>query len=245
MSFVHLHVHTQYSLLDGAIRLKDLFETARAYMMSAAAITDHGNMFGALEFYDLAKKYEIRPIIGCEAYVAPRSRHDRGWKFPGSPPAFPVTAAPRPSAADAESGGTAGRMARPARLPTPYPSAAGARDRGAAQGALPHPLSGADSARPLAGEANGDEDRSFHLTLLARNLKGYQNLTKLVSLGYTEGFYYKPRIDREILERFSEGLIGLSGCLKGEIPSLLIRNQFESAKRTAREYSQIFEPGNF
>ncbi|SPF31247.1 DNA polymerase III subunit alpha [Syntrophobacter sp. SbD1] len=177
MAFVHLHVHTQYSLLDGAIRLKDLFETAKAYGMPAVAITDHGNMFGALEFYELSKKYGTKPIIGCEAYVAPRSRHDRGGK--------------------------------------------------------------------AEGDANGDEDRSFHLTLLARNRTGYQNLIKLVSLGYTEGFYYKPRMDREILARHSEGLICLSGCLKGEISQLLIRNQIESAKKTAQDYAQIFEPGNF
>ena len=177
MSFVHLHVHTQYSLLDGAIRLKDLFETACAYRMPATTITDHGNMFGALEFYEQAKKYKIKPIIGCEAYIAPKSRHDRGLK--------------------------------------------------------------------TEGETNGDEDRSFHLTLLARNRTGYQNLLKLVSLGYIEGFYYKPRMDKEILKKHSEGLIALSGCLKGEISSLLIRNQPESAKRTALEYAQIFEPGNF
>jgi DNA polymerase-3 subunit alpha len=177
MPFVHLHVHTQYSLLDGAIRLKDLFETARAFGMPAATITDHGNMFGALEFYDMAKKYAIKPIIGCEAYVAPKSRHDRGWK--------------------------------------------------------------AD------GEGNGDEDRSFHLTLLARNRIGYQNLMKLVSLGYKEGFYYKPRMDKEILERHNEGLICLSGCLKGEIASHLLRNQPESARKAALEYARIFEPGNF
>jgi DNA polymerase-3 subunit alpha len=194
-SFVHLHVHTQYSLLDGAIRLKDLIEAARAFGMPAAGITDHGNMFGALEFYELAKKYGIRPVIGCEAYIAPRGRHDRGAKAPGAP-AF----GPGP---ESQTGGT-GWM-----------------------------------------DANGEEDRNFHLTLLARNLTGYQNLMKLVSLGYTEGFYYKPRMDREILTRHSEGLICLSGCLKGEISSLLTRNQYESAKRTVREYAQIFEPGNF
>jgi DNA polymerase-3 subunit alpha len=234
MPFVHLHVHTQYSLLDGAIRLKDLFETARAYMMPAAAITDHGNMFGALEFYELAKKYEIRPIIGCEAYIAPRSRHERGGKFPGSWPG-----------AGPGGGGTAGQIVRPAQFPTPDLSAAGAQDRGPQQGQAPYPLSEAEPARPLPGAANGDEDRNFHITLLARNLTGYQNLMKLVSLGYTEGFYYKPRIDRELLMRCSAGLICLSGCLKGEISSLLIRNQVENARRTAREYAQIFEPGNF
>ena len=189
MDFVHLHVHTQYSLLDGAIRLKDLLETARSYKMPAVAMTDHGNMYGALEFYELAKKYEMKPIIGCEAYIAPRSRHDRGR-----------TAA---TAAQAQTS-TAG----PADTP-------------------------------------GGEDRSYHLTLLARNLAGYQNLMKLVSLGFTEGFYYKPRIDKEILRGHSEGLIALSGCMKGEVSSLLIRNQFEAAKKMALEYAQIFEPGNF
>lgn len=176
--FVHLHVHTQYSLLDGAIRLKDLFETARSFDMPAVTITDHGNMFGALEFYDMAKKYGIKAIIGCEAYVAPRSRHDRGGK--------------------------------------------------------------------LEGDGNGeDNDRSHHLVLLARDLTGYQNLMKLVSLGYIEGFYYKPRIDREILRQHSEGLIGLSACLKGEIPSYILKNQEDVARRTAREYAEIFGPDNF
>ena len=186
MDFVHLHVHTQYSLLDGAIRLKDLFETAKAFNMPAAAITDHGNMYGALEFYELSKKYDMKPIIGCEAYVAPRSRLDRG---------------------------------RNSHAP--------------------------DRAQGQAAEAPGDEDRSYHLTLLAQNLAGYQNLMKLVSLGFTEGFYYKPRMDKEILRRHSEGLIALSGCLKGEVAQLLIRNQAEAAKNMALEYAQIFEPGNF
>jgi DNA polymerase-3 subunit alpha len=233
MPFVHLHVHTQYSLLDGAIRLKDLFETARTYTMSAAAITDHGNMFGALEFYELAKKYGIRPIIGCEAYVAPRSRHDRGGRLPGSASGH---------GAGSGNGGASGMAARADSL---FGPSAGAVDQGLAQGPSPLPRSSAEVVRSLPGEANGDEDRSFHLTLLARNLTGYKNLMQLVSLGFSEGFYYKPRIDRELLARFSEGLICLSGCLKGEIPSLLIRNQFENAKRTALEYARIFEPGDF
>ncbi|MDR3554321.1 MAG: DNA polymerase III subunit alpha [Syntrophobacteraceae bacterium] len=190
MDFVHLHVHTQYSLLDGAIRLKDLFETAKAYQMPAATITDHGNMYGALEFYELSKKYDIKPIVGCEAYIAPRSRHDRG----------------RSAALERAQGQTS-------------------------------------TAGPT--ETGGDEDRSFHLTLLAQNQTGYRNLMKLVSLGFLEGFYYKPRIDKEILRLHSEGLIGLSGCLKGEVPSMLIRNQYESAKKLALEYARIFEPGNF
>ncbi|MEN6441480.1 MAG: DNA polymerase III subunit alpha [Syntrophobacter sp.] len=175
--FVHLHVHTQYSLLDGAIRLKDLFETARGYNMPAVTITDHGNMFGALEFYDMAKKYGIKAIIGCETYVAPRSRHDRGGK--------------------------------------------------------------------LENDGSGDDDRTHHLVLLARDLTGYQNLMKLVSLGYLEGFYYKPRIDREILRQHSEGLIGLSACLKGEIPSHILKNHEDAARGTALEYAEIFGPGNF
>lgn len=175
--FVHLHVHTQYSLLDGAIRLKDLFEAARGFNMPAVAITDHGNMFGALEFYESAKKAGLKPIVGCEAYVAPKSRHDRAWK--GN------------------------------------------------------------------GEGSGDDDRSYHLVLLAQNLTGYRNLMKLVSLGYLEGFYYKPRMDKEILRRHSEGLVCLSGCLKGEIVTLLLRNQQEAARRTALEYAEIFGPGNF
>lgn len=175
--FVHLHVHTQYSLLDGAIRLKDLFETAKSFNMPAVAITDHGNMFGALEFYDLSKKYGVKPIIGCEAYVAPRSRHDRSLK--------------------------------------------------------------------AEGENNGDEDRNYHLTLLAKDLTGYQNLMKLISIGYLEGFYYKPRLDREVLRRHSEGLIALSGCLKGEVASAILRNREEEARKTAAEYAEIFGPGNF
>ncbi len=179
-SFVHLHVHTQYSLLDGAIRLNDLFEAARSYNMPAVAITDHGNMFGALEFYILAKKHGVKAIIGCEAYVAPRSRHDRGLK-----------------AADMEGNGSA------------------------------------------------DEDRSYHLVLLAKDITGYRNLMKLVSLGYLEGFYYKPRIDREILKQHCEGIIALSGCLKGEVASHLLRKQEEAARRIAVEYAEIFGPGNF
>ena len=176
-SFVHLHVHTQYSLLDGAIRLKDLFEAARGFNMPSVAITDHGNMFGALEFYKMASKFGIKPIIGCEAYVAPRSRQDRGLK--------------------------------------------------------------------AEGEGNGDEDRSYHLVLLARDRTGYQNLMKLVSLGFMEGFYYKPRMDKEILRQYSEGLICLSGCLKGEIAVQLQRNQPAAARKAALDYAEIFGQDNF
>lgn len=177
-SFIHLHVHTQYSLLDGAIRLKDLLETAKNFGMSSIAMTDHGNMFGALEFYEMSKKYGIKPILGCEAYVAPRSRHDRGQL-------------------------------------------------------------------KSEGNGNGDDDRSYHLVLLAKDLTGYQNLLKLVSAGFIEGFYYKPRIDKEILRKHSEGLIGLSACLKGEVATLILRNQQEAARKTALEYAEIFGPDNF
>jgi len=175
--FVHLHVHTQYSLLDGAIRLGDLLSTARSYNMPAVAITDHGNMFGALEYYEKARKAGIKPIIGCEVYLAPKSRFTKHAK--------------------GENGNS------------------------------------------------GDEDRSYHLVLLAKNLEGYQNLMKLVSAAYIEGFYYKPRIDKEILREHHEGLIGLSACLKGEIASSLLRSQEQAAQKIALEYAEIFGPDNF
>ena len=175
--FIHLHVHTQYSLLDGAIRLKDLLNTARSYNMPAATITDHGNMFGALEFYEMGKKAGIKPIVGCEVYVAPRSRFDRQSK--------------------AENG------------------------------------------------MNVDEDRTHHLVLLAKDVHGYKNLMQLVSLAHLEGFYYKPRIDKEILAKYHEGLIGLSACLKGEVAGCVLRNQEQAARKAAQEYSGILGPDNF
>ena len=174
--FVHLHVHTQFSLLDGAIRINDLLETVRSYNMPAVAMTDHGNMFGAVEFYEKCKKAGIKPIIGCEVYLAPRSRFER----------------------HAESNGP-----------------------------------------------NGDQDRNYHLILLAKNRTGYQNLMKLVSHAYLEGFYYKPRIDKELLAQHHEGLIALSSCLKGEIASHILRRQEQTARKAALEYAEIFGPGNF
>lgn len=176
-AFVHLHVHTEFSLLDGAIRLQDLIQTAQSFSMPAVSITDHGSMFGVLEFYELCKKAGIKPILGCEVYVAPKSRFDRHGK--------------------SESGG------------------------------------------------NGDEDRNHHLVLLARNHTGYKNLMQLVTLGYLEGFYYKPRIDKEVLAKYHEGLIGLSACLKGEVAGLLLRNQERAARKVALEYADIFGPGGF
>ncbi len=171
MSFVHLHVHSEYSLLDGAIRIKDLVARAKEFEMPAVALTDHGVMYGVMDFYKEAKKNGIKPIIGCEVYVATRSRLDR------------------------------------------------------------------DSS-------SGDAERG-HLVLLCKNNEGYKNLTKLVSLGFLEGFYYKPRIDKEILRKYSAGLIGLSACLAGEIPRALIENDYDKAKNLALEYKDIFEDGSF
>jgi len=169
--FVHLHLHTQYSLLDGAIRLNELFERARSYHMPALAMTDHGNMFGTIEFYQKAHEYGIKPIIGCEVYVAPESRFDK--------------------------------------------------------------------------EARSSSEASFHLVLLVKNLTGYKNLIQLVSKAYFEGFYYKPRLDKSLLRDFSEGLIGLSACLHGEIPYHIIHGKPEHALRAAAEYKEIFGDNSF
>jgi len=171
VDFVHLHVHTQYSLLDGAIRLDDLFKKAKEFKLPAVAMTDHGNMFGTIDFYQKAYHYGIKPIIGCELYVAPKSRFDK----------------------------------------SPYG----------------------------IGESN------HHLVVLARNLEGYNNLMKLTSSGYLEGFYYRPRVDKELLSLHSKGLIGMSACLHGEIPQLLLNGNRNAAKRVAEEYRDIFGDGNF
>ena len=171
VDFVHLHVHTQYSLLDGAIRLDDLFKKAKEFKLPAVAMTDHGNMFGTIDFYQKAYRYGIKPIIGCELYVAPKSRFDK----------------------------------------SPYG----------------------------IGESN------HHLVVLARNLEGYNNLMKLTSSGYLEGFYYRPRVDKELLSLHSKGLIGMSACLHGEIPQLLLSGNRNAAKRVAEGYRDIFGDGNF
>ena len=168
--FVHLHVHTEYSLLDGANRIKDLVARVKELGMKAVAITDHGVMYGAVEFYKECKKNGIKPIIGCEAYVAPRTRFDK--------------------------------------------------------------------------EPNID-DRLGHLILLAKNNIGYKNLIKLVSLSFTEGFYYKPRIDMDILRKYSEGLICSSACLAGFINRALLADDFEGAKKIANEYIDIFGKDDF
>src|SRR5664280_1143657 len=169
--FVHLHVHTQYSLLDGMIRLEDLFKKAREYKMPAIAITDHGNMFGAIDFYQQAYKQGIKPIIGCELYVAPHSRTDK-------------------------SSSSIGETAR-------------------------------------------------HLVVLVKNMQGYKNLMKLTTAGYLEGFYYRPRVDKELLKECHEGLIASSACLHGEIASLIMQGNMEEAKKVAGFYQAIFGEGNF
>jgi len=165
--FVHLHLHTEYSLLDGANRTAELFATAKAYSMSAVGLTDHGNMFGALEFYRQGRATGIKPILGCELYVAPGSRFDRS-------------------------------------------------------------------------STQGISDASYHLTAIAKNYEGYRNLIKLVSAGYLEGFYYRPRVDKELLAKHREGLIILSGCLSGEVLSSLANGQEERAREAARWYQEQF-----
>ena len=169
-SFVHLHLHTEYSLLDGAIRMKELMKKAAEFKMPAVAITDHGNLFGAIEFYQEAQRAGVKPIIGCEAYIAPGSHKDR---------------------------------------PT--------------------------SRREAA----------YHITLLAENDTGYRNLVKLVTAGHLDGFHYAPRIDKEQLAARSSGLIGLSGCLAGEVNSAIQANNIEKAKQSAAEYRDIFGAQNF
>ncbi len=168
-NFVHLHLHTDYSLLDGACEIGKLMDRAVALNMPAVAMTDHGNMFGAVKFYEAAKKKGIKPIIGCEVYVAPASRFDRSV----------------------------------------------------------------------------DTERPNHLVLLCENEKGYRNLIKLASAAYIEGFYYKPRIDKDMLARHSEGLIGLSACLRGEVSSALMADRYEVARKSAHDLSDIFGKGNF
>ncbi len=170
MGFVHLHVHTEYSLLDGACRIGTLLDAAKDLGQNAIAITDHGVMYGAVNFYKEAKKRGIKAIIGCEVYVAPRTRFDK--------------------------------------------------------------------VRGLDSEYN-------HLVLLCKNEIGYKNLIKLVSAGFTDGFYSKPRIDKDLLKEHSEGLIALSACLAGEIPRLLLRGEYDRARETALFYNSVFGSGNY
>ena len=169
--FTHLHVHTEYSLLDGASKIDELVARTKELGMDSIAITDHGVMYGVVDFYRAALKAGIKPIIGCEVYVAPGSRFDR--------------------------------------------------------------------------EIGQGEDRYNHLVLLAENDKGYHNLLKIVSRGFTEGFYYKPRVDYEVLERYHEGIIALSACLAGAVATRLVKGLYEEAKEEALRLQEIFGKGNF
>ena len=171
MSFTHLHVHTEYSLLDGSSKIKEITKRAAELGMDSLAITDHGVMYGVIDFYKAAKEAGIKPVLGCEVYVAPGSRFDK--------------------------------------------------------------------------EAGTGEDKYNHLVLLAENNTGYQNLMKIVSRGFTEGFYYKPRVDKELLREFHEGIIATSACLAGEVQRYLARGMYEEAKRVALYYQDIFGKDNF
>ncbi|MBQ2982971.1 MAG: DNA polymerase III subunit alpha [Lachnospiraceae bacterium] len=173
MSFTHLHVHTQFSLLDGSSKITEIVKRAKELNMDSLAITDHGVMYGVIDFYRAAKEAGIKPILGCEVYVAPGSRFDKE----------PVT--------------------------------------------------------------SGSDDRYYHLVLLAENNTGYHNLMKIVSKGFVEGFYYKPRVDLEVLREYSEGIIALSACLAGEVQRLLARDFYEEAVKAALRYEEIFGKGNF
>ena len=171
MAFTHLHVHTEYSLLDGSSKIKELVARAKELGMDSLAITDHGVMYGVIDFYRAAKDAGIKPIIGCEIYVSPGSRFEK--------------------------------------------------------------------------ETGHNEGRYYHLVLLAENDKGYHNLMKIVSKGFTEGYYYKPRVDYEVLEQYSEGIIALSACLAGEVQKYLARNMYDEACKSALRYQKIFGKGNF
>ena len=168
-NFIHLHTHTQYSLLDGAIRLVNLIKATKNYGMDSVAITDHGMMFGVLEFYKLAIKNNVKPILGVEAYVAPKRLFDK----------------------------------------------------------------------------NKEERKSNHLVLLAENLEGYKNLCRMMSIAHLEGFYYRPRIDKELLKKHSRGVIALSACAAGEIPRFILNENIEKAENCAREFIDIFGENNF
>ncbi len=171
MAFVHLHVHTEYSLLDGSNKIKEYVSRVKALGMDSAAITDHGVMYGVIDFYRTAKEAGIKPILGCEVYVAPNSRFDK--------------------------------------------------------------------------ELTGGEDRYYHLVLLAENNVGYANLMRIVSRGFTEGYYYKPRVDMEVLNQYHEGIIALSACLAGEVQRYIAKGLIDEAKKAARKYEACFGKGNY
>ncbi len=171
MAFTHLHVHTEYSLLDGSNKIKEYVKRVKELGMTSAAITDHGVMYGVIDFYRACKAEGINPIIGCEVYVAPNSRYDK--------------------------------------------------------------------------ELTGGEDRYYHLVLLAENNTGYQNLMKIVSKGFTEGYYYRPRVDMEVLREYHEGIIALSACLAGEVQRYIMKGLYDEARKMARKYEDCFGKGNY
>ena len=171
MGFAHLHTHTEYSLLDGSNKITEYVARVKKLGMNSAAITDHGVMYGVIDFYRAAKNAGIKPIIGCEVYVATGSRFSR--------------------------------------------------------------------------DASEGEDRYHHLVLLAETNEGYANLVKIVSKGFVDGFYYKPRVDKEILEQYHTGIIALSACLAGEIPRLLVKGRYEEAKEAALWYRDTFGENNY
>ena len=173
MDFTHLHLHSDYSLLDGACKIEKVIDKVQLLGMNSVALTDHGNLFGAVEFHDIARKKGIKPIIGCEMYVAPASRLDR------------------------------------------------------------------------TGRPSDTEENNFHLVVLAENNEGYQNLLRLVTRANLEGYYYKPRVDKELLAKYSKGLIVLSGCLSGEVAVNLLNGNFDGAMKVAGEYREIFGAGNY
>ena len=171
MAFAHLHVHTEYSLLDGSNKIREYVARVKELGMDSAAITDHGVMYGVIDFYRAAREAGIKPILGCEVYVAPNSRFDK--------------------------------------------------------------------------ELTGGEERYHHLVLLAENNTGYANLMKIVSRGFTEGYYYKPRVDMEVLQEFHEGIIALSACLAGEVPRFILKGMKDEARKAARKYEACFGKGNY
>ena len=171
MNFTHLHVHTEYSLLDGSNKIKEYVSRVKELGMDSAAITDHGVMYGVIDFYRAAREAGINPVLGCEVYVAPGSRFDR--------------------------------------------------------------------------EPGSSEDRYYHLVLLAENNTGYSNLMKIVSKGFVEGYYYRPRVDLEVLREYHEGIIALSACLAGEVARYLQRGMYDQAREAALRYQEIFGQGNF
>ena len=170
MQFCHLHTHTEYSLLDGEASIKKLVARVKELGMDSCAITDHGSMYGVVDFYREAKSQGIHPVIGCEVYMAPRSRFDK---------------------------------------------------------------------------VHDIDNKTSHLILLAENQKGYKNLIKLVSAGYIDGFYYKPRIDFEMLKEHSEGIIALSACIAGEVPKALLRGDYDEAKKIALKYAEVLGKDNY